>query len=352
MVILKPLPEPVTESMSQAKVTITDIAKRAGVSKTTVSRVLNDKPDVDKETREQVLAIIRETGFVPQTQAVNLVKGRTGLIGLLVPSLTNPYSLTVIQGVAEALAETDYEMILYTTSMASKNQELFVKRLTRNLTDGLLILLPRNFREYEDRLIKSQFPVVLIDHRGLSSDFPSITASNRKGAFEAVRYLIGLGHGRIGFVSGLMDFGCSRERLEGYRDALSEAGIPYEDGLVRYGDFTEASGYHCCRELLECSRKPSAVFCSNDDMALGAMQAARDMGAEVPRDVSIVGFDDGPKASFSSPQLTTVRQPLQAMGRRAAEILLRRIEGEVPRDKEVVLETELVIRGTCGRAKS
>jgi LacI family transcriptional regulator len=168
--------------MSQAKVTITDIAKRAGVSKTTVSRVLNDKPDVDKETREQVLAIIRETGFVPQTQAVNLVKGRTGLIGLLVPSLTNPYSLTVIQGVAEALAETDYEMILYTTSMASKNQELFVKRLTRNLTDGLLILLPRNFREYEDRLIKSQFPVVLIDHRGLSSDFPSITASNRKGS--------------------------------------------------------------------------------------------------------------------------------------------------------------------------
>lgn len=335
--------------MSQVKVTIADIAKRAGVSKTTVSRVLNDKPDVDKETREQILAIIRETGFVPQTQAVNLVRGRTGLIGLLVPSLTNPYSLTVIQGVAEAIAETDYEMVLYTTSMALKNQELFVKRLTRNLTDGLLILLPRNFKEYEDQLIKSHVPVVLIDHRGLSSDFPSITASNRKGAYDAVRYLVSLGHKRIGFISGLMDFGCSRERLEGYRDALNEAGIPYAEKLVRYGDFTEASGYHCGRELLEGAQKPSAVFCSNDDMAFGMIQAAQDVKFVVPTDLSVVGFDDVPKASFSKPQLTTVRQPLQAMGRRAAEVLLQRIEGGGPQDKEVVLETELVIRGTCGR---
>ena len=180
--------------MSQSKVTITDIAKSAGVSKTTVSRVLNDKPEVDSSTRERVLKTIKETGFVPQITAINLAKGNSNIIGLLVPTLTSPYSLTVVQGVAEKIAETDYELILYTTSLSEKNQERFIKKIAKKLIDGLVILLPRNFKNIQTQILKHKIPIVLIDHRGVDLDLSSISASNKKGAFDAVEYLIILKH--------------------------------------------------------------------------------------------------------------------------------------------------------------
>ena len=333
--------------MEQDKVTIADIAKRADVSKTTVSRVLNNKPDVDATTRESILAIIRETGFVPHSSAISLAKGKTHLVGLLVPSLTSPYSLRVIQGVAEAIEETEYEVLLYTTSMAEKNQEKFAQRLTKNLTDGLAVLLPRNFEEYGKILLRAQFPVVFIDHRGMGQDYPSITADNRSGALAASRYLASLGHKRIGFITGLMDFGCSKDRLEGYSDALVEAGLAFDPNLVAHGDFSRQSGYASTQELLRGNPRPSAIFCSNDEMALGAMAAATALGLSVPGDISVLGFDDLPNAALSIPALTTVRQPLYEMGRLAAESLLRQIDGEAPPQGEMVLETSLIVRESC-----
>ncbi len=334
------------------KVTIADIATRSGVSKTTVSRVLNEKPDVDAKTRKLILKIIQDTGFVPQKSAINLVKGKTGLIGLVVPSLTNPYSLTVIQGVAEGIAETDYELVLYTTSLMEKNQKRFIPRLTGNVTDGLVVLLPRNFEKYGDELFKTHFPTVLVDHRGVGgvgSKFPSITAANRPGAYEATKYLISLGHRRIGFITGIMDFGCSRDRLEGYRDALREASIDFDSELIEYGDFSRHSGKECAMKLMGISSRPTAIFCSNDEMAFGTMDVARDMGIRVPQDLSVIGFDDLPTAGFSVPALTTVRQPLHEMGRSAASLLLEQISGGAPRNKDIVLGTSLVIRDTCSR---
>ncbi len=335
--------------MDQVKVTIADIAKRADVSKTTVSRVLNNKPDVDSATRKLILGIIEETGFVPQASAIKLAKGKTHMIGLLVPSLTNPYSLTVIQGVAEAIAETEYELLLYTTSLAEKNQERFMQKLTHNLADGLVVLLPRNFEDYVNVLPKTHFPVVLIDHRGVGPEYPSITAANRAGAFEAAKYLISLGHRRIGFITGLMDFGCSRDRLDGYRGALCEAGIEFDPPLVRNGDFSRQSGYACSMELLKAQDRPSAIFCSNDEMAFGAIAAAGALGLRIPEDLSVVGFDDLPNAAFSVPALTTVRQPLYEMGRIAADSLLRQIDGEAPHEGEIVLETSLILRDSCAK---
>ena len=344
--------------MNQVKVTIADIAKRADVSKTTVSRVLNNKPDVDGATRKLILDIIEQTGFVPQSTAINLAKGKTHLIGLLVPSLTNLYSLTVIQGVAEAIAETDYELLLYTTSMAEKNQERFVQRLSKNLTDGLVVLLPRNFEEYGQMLLKSHFPIVLIDHRGVGSEYPSISAANRTGAREATAYLVSLGHRRIAFITGLMDFGCSRDRLDGYRDALREADIDFDPGLVRYGDFSRQSGYACAMELFgapgssippRAPGAPSAIFCSNDEMAYGTMMAANAAGMKVPNDLSVIGFDDLPNAALSIPALTTVRQPLYEMGKMAAFSLLGQIGGMQAPESEIVLETSLIQRDSCTR---
>ena len=236
--------------MDGDKITIRDIAVRAGVSKTTVSRVLNDKPDVDEKTRRLIRDIIKETGFVPQTSAINLSRGKTGLIGLVVPSLTSSYSLTVIQGVAERIAETDYELVLYTTSLAEKNQRRFAQRLTKNTTDGLVILLPRNFDVYGAELARSKVPIVLVDHRGIESAFPSVVAANRSGARQAAAYLTGLGHRRIGFITGPMDFGCSRDRLDGFTDALREADLALPPELIEHGDFTRQGGRACTVSLL------------------------------------------------------------------------------------------------------
>jgi LacI family transcriptional regulator len=332
---------------NQLHVTITDIAKRAGVSKTTVSRVLNNKPDVDGTTRERILTIIQETGYVPQVLAVGLATGRTGLIGLLVPSLSRTYSLEVIQGVAEGVEESEYELVLYTTSLVEKNQELFTQALSRSLTDGLVVLLPRDGTHYLTGLRDSHFPVVLIDHRGVSTGLPCVTASNHRGAYEATHYLIGLGHRQIGFLTGILDFGCSRDRLEGYQRALKEADLAATPELVKQGDFTEISGVTRAQELLTRTPPPTAIFCSNDEMALGALKAIRNAGLRVPEDISVIGFDDVPIAAQTTPALTTVKQPLRAMGRKAVEMVFCQIEGKPLDLFEVELQTELVLRESC-----
>jgi len=318
------------------------------VSKTTVSRVLNDKPDVDKETRRRILEIIKELNYVPSATAKSLATGRRNLIGLLAPSLSRPWSLEVIRGVAEGLEDTEYELVLYTTSLAGKNQELFAKALNNDLTDGLLVMLPRDGKGYLSTLLQDKLPLVLIDHRELLSGFPSVTASNKEGAYEATRHLLDLGHCRIGFICGLMDFGCSRERLEGYKLALAEAGLPFSPELVKEGDFSEASGFARTEEWLNSPDPPSAIFASNDEMALGVLEAVRVKGMTVPDDIAVVGFDDIPAASYTVPPLTTVKQPLRAMGRKAVEMLLQQIMGRGLESLEVELETELIIRESCG----
>jgi LacI family transcriptional regulator len=333
---------------NQVRVAITDIAKYAGVSKATVSRVLNNKPDVDEATRQRILAIIQETGYIPRPMAVGLAHGRTNLIGLLAPSLSSSYSLEVIQGVAEAIEETEYELVLYTTSMAAKNQERFAHALSQDLTDGLVVLLPRDNVDLS-LLRSSRFPVVLVDHRSLSTGLPSVTASNLRGAYEATMYLLALGHRRIGFITGLMDFGASRDRLEGYKLALSQAGFPFDPGLIKHGDFAEPSGYARTEEWLAGAEPPSALFASNDEMALGALKAVRERGLIVPRDISVIGFDDIPAAARAEPPLTTVRQPLRSMGRRAVEMLLQQISDQELEAPVVEVPTELIVRSSCAR---
>lgn len=335
-------------TIGQGRVTIADIAKRAGVSKATVSRVLNSKPDVDESTRQRIFGIIQETGYAPRVTAVSLATGRTHLIGLLAPSLSRPYSLEIIQGVAEGVEESEYELVLYTTSLAEKNQELFVEVLSNGLTDGLVVLLPRDGLHNLAHLRTARMPVVLIDHRGMAAGLPSVTVANRKAAYEACQYLIGLGHRRVGFIAGLLDFGCSRDRLEGYRCALDEAGLDASPDLVKIGDFSLASGYARTMELLAGTPRPTAIFCSNDEMANGALRAVRAAGLRVPGDVSVLGFDDVPLAALTVPPLTTVRQPLRAMGRKAVEMVFRQLEGGTIDPFEVELQTELVIRESCG----
>jgi LacI family transcriptional regulator len=331
------------------KITIAEIARRAGVSKTTVSRVLNNRPYVDKVTRRKIRRIIAETGYTPHAAAVSLATGRNSLVGLLSPSLHQPWTIEIIQGIAEAIDSTEYELVLYTTTMAERNQETYARALTNGLTDGLIVILPRaDGMNYLADLRRHLFPVVLIDYRGLSSDLPSVTATNFAGACSAVDHLIELGHRCIGMITGLMDLGCSRDRLAGYRHTLEQAGLVFEPSLVVPGDFSELSGCEAMNRLLSLPEPPTAVFASNDEMAFGAMRALKGHGLCVPDDVSLVGFDDVPMAQYTSPPLTTVRQPMRDMGCQAVEMLLTQIRRDRLEQPGVVVPTRLIVRESSG----
>jgi len=331
------------------EVTIFDVAKEAGVSYSTVSRVVNNKEYVSANKRERVLQAMAELGYVANMQARSLAGGRTNTVGLLVHGLNNGYIGEIIKGIDDALDEAHYDIMLYTTHTHKAKESVYVTRLTRNVVDGLLLVLPRNADVYLEVLNKRRFPHVLVDHEGIShgTRVPSIVAENWRGAHSATCYLLELGHRRIGFITGSLDMGCAQDRLSAYKAALQEYGLPVLPELIREGNFLQPLGYSCAKELLNLEEPPTAIFASNDISAFGVMEAVRDQGLRIPRDISIVGFDDIPQAAHVHPLLTTVRQPLEEMGQRAAKLLLNYIANPTAEVECIELPTRLVIRESC-----
>jgi len=330
--------------MQQKKPTIADIADRAGVSKTTVSRVLNDKPDVSPETREKILKIVEEMRFVPNLVAKGLSSGRVNLLSMLLPSLAWPWVLEVIRGVAERVEQSAYELVLFATNSEERNEELFRKTFASGFTDGLIAIVPPGALSYLSEIYANGFPVVLIDDRGHHPEFPSVVVANYSGAYQATSHLLEQDHASIAFISGPLEYGCNQERKRGYLAALSDAGVSPREELIREGDFTKASGYAEAHALLELAEPPTAIFAANDLMAFGVIEAAENSGLSVPKDIAVVGFDDIPQASIIRPTLTTVRQPMYEMGQTAVEMVLSQIEGEQLPEINVTLETELIVR--------
>lgn len=332
------------------EVTIFDVAKEAGVSYSTVSRVVNNKEYVSANKRERVLQAMAQLGYVANMQARSLAGGRTNTVGLLVHGLNNGYIGEIIKGIDNALDEAHYDIMLYTTHRHKAKESVYVTRLTRNVVDGLLLVLPRNAEVYLEALNKRRFPHVLVDHEGISHGqrVPSIVAENWRGAHDATRYLLQLGHRRIGFITGSLDMGvCAQDRLSAYKAALQEYGLPVLPELIREGNFLQPLGYSCAKELLNLEVPPTAIFASNDISAFGVMEAVRDQGLRIPRDISIIGFDDIPQSTHVHPPLTTVRQPLEEMGQRAARLLLNYINNPNAEVECIELPTELVIRESC-----
>ncbi len=330
--------------------TIVDVAREAGVSVSTVSRVLNNKPDVAEATREAVRAAIRRLGYVANPSARRLAGGRTGILGLVIPDFTSPYAMEIVRGVGEATNEAGYDLILYSVLDQHRDEERersWLNILSRGLVDGLLLVLPRSSGEVLMALAHRGFPVVLIDHRGIDSDLPSVSATNTEGALEATRYLLSLGHRRIGFITGLLDYRAGADRLEGYRQALAQAGIPFDPDLVVEGDFQRRAGYEGTLALMRLPDPPTAIFASNDAEAFGALDALRDLGLRVPEDVSLVGFDDIPAAAETRPPLTTVRQPLMDMGSQATQLLFDLLNGRADVHQRIQLPTRLIVRESC-----
>ncbi|MFO8035254.1 MAG: LacI family DNA-binding transcriptional regulator [Anaerolineales bacterium] len=330
--------------MHQKKPTIADIANQAGVSKTTVSRVINDKPDVSPETREKVLKIVEETRFVPNLVAKGLSSGGVNLLSMLLPSLAWPWVLEVIRGIAERVEQSSYELVLFTTSSKERSEELFNNTFASGFTDGLIAIVPPGALSQLSEMYTHGFPVVLVDDRGHHPEFPSVVVANYSGAYKATSHLLEQNHTSIAFISGPMEYGCNQERQRGYLAALSDAAVSIRDELIREGDFTEAGGYAEAQALLELSGPPTAIFAANDLMALGVMEAVENRGLSIPMDIAVVGFDDIPQASIIRPSLTTVQQPMYKMGQTAVEMILSQIEGVPLPEINVKFETELIVR--------
>lgn len=334
-----------TGAISNTRVTIVDVAKEAGVSYATVSRVLNDEPYVKHETRKRVTAALDSLGYVVNRQARSLRTGRSQMIGLLVRDLGTGYVGEIVAGIDAEIAGTDHEMLLFTTHQQAREPE-YVATIVGGMADGLILVLPFHVEAYSELLKQRRFPYVLIDYEG-SAMGPAISCSNHQGAYDGVSYLLRLGHRRIGFITGNLAMGSGRSRLAGYRQAMSDHGIAEDPALIVEGDYQQPAGYAGAQALLALDERPTAVFASNDVMAFGAMEAIREAGLRIPLDVSVLGFDDTPQATGVSPALTTMRQPLEEMGRQAVQMLLTYIDDPRRPFEYRELPTELVARNSC-----
>ncbi len=314
------------------KHTIDDIARLAGVSNATVSRVLNHKPNVDPATRERVLRIVEEVGFVPSITASGLAGGRSRLLGVLVPSFAWPFIPDIMRGVAEAIANTPYELLLYSINdMARENNksDIIDHILASKLTAGLLAILPGQWGEHVARLhTDGGFPLVMIDDQVIPPAVPWVGADNQSGAYAAVHHLIALGHRRIAHIQGPMRHLCSCERYRGYCQAMADAHLLVDPLLVQEGDFETAGGQAAANVFfaLPPERRPTAIFAASDQMAYGVFSAAKAHGLHIPGDVALVGFDDISSSAFVQPALTTVRQPFHKMGQLGMKLLLSMLD--------------------------
>ena len=334
-----------------SKITIVDVAEKAGVSLGTVSRVLNNDVHVAPETRERVSAVVREMGYVANRQARSLKGSKTNIIGMLVPDLGTGYIGEIIHGVDAELALHELDLMLFTTHRAAIKEANYVSNMVRGMVDGLLLVLPRNPADYIGSLSEENFPFVLIDHQGTGNPCPAVGAMNWQGAYNATEYLIRLGHSRIGFITGSMDLGAAIDRLEGYKAALKTHHIPEDPALIYEGTFFQPDGYAGASALMDLYDAPTAIFASNDVMAMGAMDAVRSRNLRVPDDISIIGFDDIPQAEMVRPALTTVRQPLRQMGGVAAQTLIDKLNDPEREIGRINLPTELVTRASTSPPK-
>ncbi|MCL4505643.1 MAG: LacI family transcriptional regulator [Chloroflexi bacterium] len=334
--------------------TLSDIASDVGVSIMTVSRALADKPGVAQETRQRVLESAKRLGYATNPEGRAAVRETTSTIGVLVNNIGSEYAGEIIDGISNILDVANYDIVIFNPFRMRRAPSDYVIEVCRYAIDGLLIAAANRLQQqsvdYLEQMIRQHFPVVFIDQRVADSTIPCITAQNWQGAYDATRYLIQLGHRRIGFVLGPHTESPSGERLAGYRDALTQNGIVYDDCLIRNGDFARHSGYIAAQSLMALDEPPTAIFASNDPMAFGVYKAVQQAGKRIPEDISVIGFDDIGLSADIHPALTTVRQPLREMGRVGAQMLLDMLRDN-PHMKSAELRTSLILRDSCAPSR-
>ena len=310
----------------QEKLTIQDIARLAGVSKATVSRVLNNNPSVDSALAERVMGVVREYHFVPNVTATGLAGGRSRLIGVLTPPLTWPAIPEIMHGIAEYLEYTSYEIVLYSIGFDRNHSDVLDHILNMRMVAGLLAIFPGELSCHLADRFQQGLPLVMIDDQEEPVALPWVGIDNVASAYEATRHILGP-----------QNYHCAIERYQGYCQALHDAGIAIDPTLLFQGAFEPASGRQCAMELFSRERQewPTALFVANDQMAYGVLEVAEQQGVRIPEEIAVVGFDDNSFSAHIRPALTTIQQPFSQMGRKACEVLLTMIDASHHAEKKL-----------------
>ncbi|WP_046179841.1 LacI family DNA-binding transcriptional regulator [Domibacillus tundrae] len=335
--------------------TIKDIAKHVGVSVTTVSRALNGYGDVNEQTRQRIIRASKELNYSPNSIARSLVMNQSKTIGLLVSGFTREsvkdnFFAEVMTGINEYVASTDYDLILFNTTSSKQREKTYRELCMERRVDGVIVQGIRTDDPYLQEVVDSNIPCVFIDIPVTSEHVGSVSIDNRKGAEEAVSYLISLGHRHIGFVNGHEFAFVSRHRLEGYQSALQKAGIPFCLEYTGNGKFEEGAGGRAALKLLEQNPEITALFCASDLMAIGAIKEIHASGRQIPNDVSLIGFDDILLSSYVQPELTTIAQNMYGLGQEAAKQLISILKNESVA-KHIIMEHTLQERQSCKKVK-
>lgn len=326
----------------RSRPTLSDIAAEAGVSTATVSKVLNGRTDVASATRERVSALLK-THHYPTTDARRT--RRSGLVDLVISGLDSPWAIEILRGVEAECTERGVGTVVSRVREDDATPPSWTSLTAAHHSDGVILVTSRITAQQRAQVQRAGVALVVIDPVDLpDTDLVSIGATNWAGGLSATEHLISLGHRRIAMIGGPRDMLCTQARVDGYRAALERAGIEVDRDLIRYGNFLHEGGFAAARDLLDLSCRPTAIFAGGDLQAMGAYEAARQADLSVPRDLSVVGFDDLPLCQWMSPPLTTVRQPLEEMGRTAARTLFQQLDGQVPVSPRIELTTELRVR--------
>jgi len=332
--------------MNKRKATVYTVAEHAGVSIATVSRTLAGSRKVSPATRQRVMQAIEDLNFEPNPSARRLAYMKTETIALVFPDISGPFYSTVIRGVEQEAGRHDHNVLIYGTH-GKEGSGRYLRTLSSKV-DGLIIMA-RSVDEDSLRSLERQgVPFVLLGHSNGQIQCSTISVDNEAGAYKAAAHLLGHGHQRIGIITGPENSPDNRGRLLGYQKALRDAGIPLRQNMIVSANFQYEEGRIAIHQLLEATSPPTAVLAANDEMAIGALDAASQKGLRVPEDLVVIGFDDIQMAALTRPALTTVRQPMQLLGEAAVTLLFERLQNPDAPSCDELLETELVIRQSCG----
>ena len=329
--------------------TIRDVAKRAGVAPITVSRVINRSGNVSPDTSARVEKAIEELGYVPNSLARSLRLKRSQTLALVVTDISNPFWTTVVRGVEDTAQDAGFSVILCNTDESESKQEQYLDVLVQKQVDGILLVPATSDGRIVDWIHKQRTPVVILDRAIEDVPVDMVRCDSQDGAYQLVQHLLALGHRQIGVLTGSRRVSTASERVAGYIQAMEEAEIQVHEGWIRYGTFSQDSGYEMAQRILEVDPRPTALLAGNNFIAVGAMRALRGAGLDVPGDMSVVSFDDLTSHLLIEPFLTVADQPAYEMGQQAAALLLARLSGKAPEEhQEILLPIQITARSSSG----
>jgi DNA-binding LacI/PurR family transcriptional regulator len=333
--------------------TISDVAKRAGVSKATVSRVLNGTAIVNKETRKRVLKVIEALNYTPSFLAKGMRRKKTDTFGIIIPDFRNLYYSELLKSLEDEAKKHDYIAIICTGEMNAEREREYIEYLLSRQVEGLILCCYVNIMENKAYIqdIARKIPIIVMDQPSGGLPVSSAYADGYKGFIKLMSYLIEKGHRKIGMIRSLHRYPCSESRFVGYKDTLKDNGISLDQNLIEESEFTAAGGYDAAKRLLGRSR-PTAIVGVNDLIAIGSLKYVLEMEYSVPGDIAIAGFDNIALSSLVSPQLTTVNIPVEKIAEEAITQLIRKIKNPRSRNRDIVIDTELVIRQSTEQVKN